>query len=279
MSQRYSATDARHWASGDVIANNIRIHYFRTGGDKPPVVLSHGFSDNGLCWMRVALELSRDYDVILYDQRGHGLSAAPETGYTAEDRAADLAGLIEVLHLEKPRALGHSMGAATVSTTAALYPNILRCAALEDPGWRAESASPTPAEREATLAQRRAEFLERKTKTRAQLIDSLRAEHPHWDTLEFGPWADAKLQMSMNSIQGFSLRANYLELVRKITCPILLITADPDKGSIVTPEVAQEVAGVWRRGRIVRINDSGHSIHRDQYEKFMEALCTFFAEV
>ena len=31
-------------------ANGIRIHYLRTGGEKPPLVLAHGFSDNGSCW-------------------------------------------------------------------------------------------------------------------------------------------------------------------------------------------------------------------------------------
>ncbi len=32
----------------------IHLHYTRTGGDKPAVVLAHGFSDDGLCWTPVA---------------------------------------------------------------------------------------------------------------------------------------------------------------------------------------------------------------------------------
>jgi len=31
------------WQSGYVVANGIRLHYTRTGGGGPPVVLSHGF--------------------------------------------------------------------------------------------------------------------------------------------------------------------------------------------------------------------------------------------
>ena len=39
------------WTSGDVKANGITLHYYRTGnGTLPPVVLSHGYTDNGLCW-------------------------------------------------------------------------------------------------------------------------------------------------------------------------------------------------------------------------------------
>ena len=79
------------WTSGDVVANGIKIHYNRTGGDKPPVVLAHGFTDNGLCWTRAAQVLEQDYDVIMYDARGHGFSDAPESGYSTEDHAADLA--------------------------------------------------------------------------------------------------------------------------------------------------------------------------------------------
>ena len=37
------------WKSGDVRVNGIRLHYTRTGGDLPPLVLAHGFSDDGPC--------------------------------------------------------------------------------------------------------------------------------------------------------------------------------------------------------------------------------------
>ena len=43
------------WSEGDVDADGLTIHYTRTGdGDQPALVLAHGFSDNGLCWRRVA---------------------------------------------------------------------------------------------------------------------------------------------------------------------------------------------------------------------------------
>src|SRR5882672_8468662 len=71
------------WFSGDIVANGLRIHYSRTGGDKPALVLSHGATDSGLCWTRVARALEADYDVILPDARGHGLSDAPPSGYSS----------------------------------------------------------------------------------------------------------------------------------------------------------------------------------------------------
>src|SRR5689334_14974538 len=101
------------WSSGEVETNGITMHYYRTGsgGQKPSLVLSHGATDDGLCWSRVARALESDYDVIMPDARGHGLSTAPEQGYSSMDHAADLAGFIRALGLQRPGVGGHSMGA------------------------------------------------------------------------------------------------------------------------------------------------------------------------
>ena len=134
---RAEERDMAELVSGDVVVNGVKIHYHRTGGDKPPVVLAHGITGNGLCWTRLAQALEGEYDLVMYDTRGHGLSDAPETGYASEDHAADLAGLVEALSLERPVLIGHSMGAGNVAMTVATYPDLARCTVLEDPPWRA----------------------------------------------------------------------------------------------------------------------------------------------
>ena len=54
------------WFEGDVQANGSTIHYYRTGGtNKPPILLLHGITDNGLCWSCVAHDLEGSYDVTL----------------------------------------------------------------------------------------------------------------------------------------------------------------------------------------------------------------------
>ena len=64
------------WHSGFVESNGIRLHYTRTGGDKPPLVLAHGVTDAGLCWTPLAEALAPEYDAIMVDARGHGRSDA-----------------------------------------------------------------------------------------------------------------------------------------------------------------------------------------------------------
>src|SRR5947209_11457194 len=126
-------TTAASWSSGDVQANGLNLHYTRTGGDHPPLVLAHGFSDDGLCWMSVAQPLAERYDVIMPDARGHGRSQAPAQGYGNLEQAADLAGLIAALGLQRPIILGHSMGAATALALAGGHPDLPRAILLEDP--------------------------------------------------------------------------------------------------------------------------------------------------
>ena len=112
------------------------MHYLRTGnGEKPPVVLCYGFSDNGLCQAPVARELESDYDVFMVDARGHGLIDAPLERYTTEDRADDFAGFVKVLYLQKPAVIGHSMGAFTAAAAAAKYPGLFGKVLLEHPVW------------------------------------------------------------------------------------------------------------------------------------------------
>src|SRR5262249_49329948 len=137
----------RHWQSGDVEANGIRLHYTRTGGARPPLVLAHGVTDDGLCWTPVAEALAPDYDVIMVDARGHGRSDALETGYDPATQAADLACVIAALGLHKPAVLGHSMGAATTLVLAGMYSNLPGAILLEDPpGWWVAAPEPASAE-------------------------------------------------------------------------------------------------------------------------------------
>jgi pimeloyl-ACP methyl ester carboxylesterase len=274
-----------NWSSGDVIANGIKVHYYRTGGDKPPLVLAHGFSDNGLCWTRVTQFLEGDYDVIMPDARGHGLSNAPEEGYSSEDMAADLAGLIQALDLGKPALMGHSMGASTVAATVVAYPELLTCAILEDPPWFDENspwnrqqADMTEEEREAAAKKRLEDMVAMKSKTREEIVALGREQSPTWDEIELGPWADSKKQLSTKVLAGRLLtRKPWQELVSELTRPTLLVTADPGK-AIVTPEIAQQATELNGLVRWVRIEGAGHNIRREQFEAFLQAVTEFLEQ-
>lgn len=262
------------WSSGFVETNEIRIHYHRTGGNKPPLVLAHGLTDNGLCWIRAAQALEQEYDLIMIDARGHGQSDAPQTAYSPLDHAADLAGLIEALALEKPALMGHSMGADNVAALAANYPHLAGCIILEDPPWRIEDETTPPAEIRSEWQQELADY---KAMPREELIALKKQEHPTWDEVEFDPWSESKMVVNPNVLQFIGSPGNWRDTVSKITCPALLVTADPEAEAIVTPEIAQFVADTNPNVQVARLRGAGHSIRREQFEPFMDAVKAFLA--
>jgi N-formylmaleamate deformylase len=263
------------WFSDDVVVNGIKIHYHRTGGDKPLVVLAHGITDNGLCWTRLARALESDYDLIMFDAQGHGLSDAPEGGYAPEDHVADIAGLVQALDLERPALVGHSMGAANVALALATYPGLARCAVLEDPPWQ---MAHDLGEHAAMAEEWRADIVATKSWAREELIAKGRAENPSWAEVELAPWADAKLQVDpavFDWAHGGGAVWRWRDIARKIACPVLLVTADPALGAIVSPEVAREAAGLNPRLEVAHIPGAGHSIRREQFELYVEAVREF----
>ncbi len=263
-----------HWFEDDVIANDIKIHYHRTGGDKPALVVATGVTDMGITWSRVARALEQDYDVIMYDKRGHGLSEKPATGYTFQIHAADLMALISALGLQRPRVIGHSGGAAAATLAAADRPDLMACLILEDPCWGTGWGA-----WESLAVGMRKWFSSLGALTREELVAKYRAENPEWLDEEVTLLAETKLQVSPHVVQTFDQpEPPWREALSRIACPILLITADPAKG-VFTLDDAREATSLWRDGQVVQIDGAGHMIHFDRYEQFVDAVQAFLAQV
>jgi pimeloyl-ACP methyl ester carboxylesterase len=284
------------WQSGDIEANGIRLHYTRTGGAdpdnaaKPPLVLAHGFSDDGLCWTPVAEALASDYDVVMVDARGHGRSDAPEEGYGPVEHAADLYGVITGLGLQRPAVLGHSMGGASTLVLAGNYPEVPGAILVEDagafgmrtPAPAQTDAVPTDEERQAQekrLAERHAWIRDLKDKTREELITGQRAKTPGWSEAELAPWADSKLRLNPHVLNRDNAAiVDWEAILRRITCPALLITADPALGAIITEEIAGELQAMVPQLRLAHVAQAGHNIRRDQFDRYMEVVRAFLDE-
>lgn len=271
------------WQSGYVESNGIRLHYTRTGGTKPPLVLAHGVTDDGLCWTPVADSLATDYDVVMVDARGHGRSDAPEHGYDPTTQAADLAGAIAGLGLHRPVILGHSMGAVTTLVLAGTHPEVPAAILLEDPPawWISPAESPTPGDDRRAGWRRWIHDLKRKT--RDELLADQRIEMPTWSEAELDPWANAKLRFSINVLDLFSFdpaaTVDWPSVLARVNCPTLLIAGDPARGAIVDQRAADALNAVLPQLRVAQVADAGHSIHRDQFDRYLDAVRAFLKGV
>ena len=270
------------WATGYFVSHGTKLHYYRTGGSKPPLVLLHGITDDGLCWTPVADTLANLHDVIMVDLRGHEKSEAPDQGYDYETMATEVAGLITGLGLESSVVMGHSMGAMTALTLTALNPDLPQAIILEDPPafWRAGPASQEDLDVRAGM---RAWFYEVKRKTRDELLEAVRTENPGWSEAELGPWVDAKHRFSLKIAQLIedhdAVPGKFPALLAQIVCPVLLITADPRRGAILMDEDVVELQKSVSQLERVHIPGAGHNIRREQFSRYMEVLVTFLNQI
>lgn len=273
------------WHEDDLQHGGIRIHYYRTGGDKPPLVLAHGFTDAGLCWTRVARDLEADYDVIMYDARGHGQSERVGPGYGYDAHVDDLAALIKGLGLERPGIMGHSMGAQTAALLAGSNAAMPGYVILEDPPWREDWADETDVERFNAAPppvparnEWRESLVALKAGTREQALEEVRRLNPTWDETELGPWVESKYQFDLNAFDNQSAPPPPWKLIAQpIRCPALLLYADPEAGGIVSPQTAAQAQALNPRLTAVPITGAGHNIRREQYERFLQAVKEFLA--
>jgi len=98
------------------------------------LVFLHGVMGSAANWRRVIPAFEDRYQVLAYDQRGHGWSFKPATGYSPEDYSLDLKLIVDELGWNKISLIGHSMGGRNALHFAQKYPQRLETLVLEDIG-------------------------------------------------------------------------------------------------------------------------------------------------
>jgi pimeloyl-ACP methyl ester carboxylesterase len=124
-------------------ANDITIDY-RSHGSGMPVVLIHGLACGKRMWFHQVRALSPHFRVIVYDQRGHGLTDAPDdpARYSPAHLIRDLVALLDGLGLERAAIVGFSMGGGPALGLAAQMPErisrlvLANVGAGADDGWK-----------------------------------------------------------------------------------------------------------------------------------------------
>jgi pimeloyl-ACP methyl ester carboxylesterase len=275
-----------HWQTGAIeIVDGARIHYTRTGGAKPALLLLHGAQATGLTWLRTAQALEATYDVVMPDFRGHGQSSRLGAGLSTDMLVSDTIALLQALGLERPFVVGHSMGADIAGRLAATNPT--RAVVLVDPALRNISAAiamdpdaPPP-----WLVSIIKTIKTLGTQPHAQrMLTGLRLLPPGapiWAEADYVSFIDAQAQFDL-ALYRYASSMGYLfeepNLIAQIACPILLLTARPMMpGADIEAGVAAFERS-WRDGQRIHLADSGHFIPFDQFERFMEVLGRFLAQ-
>jgi len=260
------------WSTAICETNGIQIYYTRTGGSKPPIIMLHGLIANGACWTTQAHALEGEYDVIMPDARGHGKSSVPDYGYRYEDHANDVAGLIKALKLSAPILLGHSMGGMTAAVVASHNPKLLGGLILADPTFISPKVQREV--RDSDIADQHRRIL---NKSLDEIVEEARIRHPDRSLDIIEQNARARLQTSMNAFDVLSQPyPDYIELVRAIEVPSLLVTGD---AGVVSLSVAEELQRLNPGFQVEQIPKAGHGLHFDQPEKFAAVVKSFLRSI
>ncbi|MBA3975645.1 MAG: hypothetical protein C0504_15675 [Candidatus Solibacter sp.] len=259
------------WKDGYVMANGIRIHYWRTGGDKPVIIMAHGSSDDGLCWTNLAAEFTAAYDIVMYDARGHGLTDPPKADDPADAQAEDLAALIQALNITKPIVMGHSMGSSATAWFAAKYPDVPRAVILEDPNLATRRPASVVPDPEA----RRKSILEGNNRTWDEIYAGCLKNQAMWGVSECAYWTESKRRHHPLTASGTAaMRPAMQELLPKIAAPTLILKADA-QGELRQQNDA--AAKLLPKGTLVHITGAGHNVRRENKAMTIAEMKKFLA--
>lgn len=254
------------------------------------IVLIHGLGSTQHTFNRVAAELSQKYTVLIYDQRGHGRTAARGDDYSTEVLARDLKGLHDHLGLGKVHLLGHSLGGRTAVRYAAMFPDDVQSVIVEDmelQPWRyTEKEEQTIARGAEALRDHRQIFSSVEEAARS-LAPLMAGTDPDAKLAQARALADRKTERLRDGRVRllYSPHANHLYLYQArgedlgpalaaIPVPVLFIAADQEK-PIITKAGRAHLARYRPDARIVRIRGSGHAIHRTHQQEFIDVVDRF----
>jgi pimeloyl-ACP methyl ester carboxylesterase len=261
-----------NWTTAVCEVNGIDIHYLRTGGSKPPLVLLHGLTGSGACWSTLARALEAEFDVVMPDARGHGNSSTPLNGYSYEDHARDVIGLIQGLGLAAPVLLGHSMGGMTAAGVAGQIAAPIRGVILADPTFLSPQRQREVYESDVVEQHRRLLSLDR-----ADVLAQARVRHPHRRPEIVELVAKARMKTPIRAFDVLTPpNPEYHRLVSAIYIPILLVIGD---NGVVSLETVRELQNLNPRLRVEQIQDAGHGLQYDQPERFEVVVRSFLRSV
>lgn len=297
--RRYRPLDVlipTHWAAGEVLANGIRQHFYRTGGpdgQKPALVLLHGIMSGGITWLRVARELEADFDVVMPDARGHGLSERlGHEGISYQLLVQDVVALIAEIGLQRPFVLGHSMGGVIAALLAAAHPEKARAVVLEDAAWGDTAHLPQIGESagyRAWLADYTAYLRALKTQPHEERMLSALPYMPPgptrlWPEEEYVPWVEAQAQIDLALAEAgsglwYTMRPErpLAQVACEMASPMLLLAGNPALGGLSRPEVVAEVVAASPHARAATFEEAGHLIHLDAFERYVSVVRGFLA--
>ncbi len=251
----------------------LKMHYLEWGEPaNPDLLLVHGWTGLGSSWTSVAEAFQDRYHIIAPDNRGHGQTDKPVTGYMLRDFATDVVELINVLGLEKPAYVGHSWGGNIGTIMASDYSDFICCAFLEDPVyWKMVNTHVTSLPM--ALARHNRPEADIRAEAQSQGMSQEEADDLVYRHHHFSPHAVTRL---LTDNREWAFRCE--DHMRRINAPTLVLVADINAGGYMIPEELEYYRSIAAPDLNFRLwPDVGHSMHATRPDQFNEELAEFLS--
>jgi pimeloyl-ACP methyl ester carboxylesterase len=114
--------------------DGLRLYYERSGSGAPELLFVPGWCCDHTAFQPQFDHFAGTHAVTALDLRGVGQSDGPEDGYSIPELADDVAAFCDVVGIEKPVVVGHSLGGMIAVDLGARYPSLPGALVLVDPG-------------------------------------------------------------------------------------------------------------------------------------------------
>ncbi len=258
-----------------VAINNVYLAY-DDHGIGLPVLFLHAFPLNRLMWQGEMTALLGDerYRLVALDWRGFGESDITTPVSTMELFADDVAGLMDLLGIQKAILCGLSMGGYAAFAFLRKYPQRLAGLILADTRPGADSPE-AQANREnvARMAETQGTAAIADLQVPRLISEYTRQHHPEVENRIRQMIYAATPQGIAAASRGMAQRADSTELLAGITCPTLVIVGEQD--TLTPPTVAQAYASQIPDARYAVISQAGHLSNLEQPELFLQVVRGF----
>jgi pimeloyl-ACP methyl ester carboxylesterase/DNA-binding CsgD family transcriptional regulator len=266
--------------------DGTRIAY-ATSGQGPPLVkaanwLTHiEFDWDSVVWRHWFVELSRDHQLLRYDQRGCGLSDWDVESLTLESMICDLEAVVDAAGLDRFPLLGISQGGAIAAAYAARHPERVTKLLLYGAFGQGRLRRATPEQREEAEAMLKlVELGWNRDYTGFRQVFAL----------QFFPDASPELHAAFNETARLSTSSrnasrlmreiwslDVLALAAQVKCPTLAIHARSD--ARIPFENGRKLAAVIPGARLVALDSRNHILLEGEpaWQSFVEEIRGFLA--
>jgi pimeloyl-ACP methyl ester carboxylesterase len=237
--------------------------YYEVHGSGPPLILTHGYSSTSAMWTGQIEALSKQYQLILWDMRGHGQSDYPAdpAAYSEALTVADIAALLD--EVGAPRAIvgGLSLGGYMSLAFYRAHPERVRALLIIDtgPGFKKDDAREVWNERARATADR----FDREG------LDVLKSASRERSTVRH---RDASGLVRAARGMLTQRDAKVIEVLPEIKVPSLVVVGADDTPFLAASDyMAAKIPGA----RKAVIPAAGHAVNIDQPQAFIEAVMPF----